>query len=333
MNNFYRILSYIVSICVSSISLILFTPIVDFEKKETLNTIISASSIILAIIVTYLFSKLFAEKSIRIERKKEIDEFSKKITYLRRIAFHIRGMHDFWSYKEHNLKSTIDRNYADLLYEEFRGVKIPGIRSFSYEKLDQINKEIFGSDGQAYLALKALEDDENSSVMFSEFNPRNYSLNDIARYKEYSGSFWYFLDCSDPTFYDFRRVNRFKLNFVDELYFKITGKQINQEDYRKSLKDLFSNYDSEIFEKHYFLNSLNSDTLPRLFQVSFLNMLVFLILLILSIIIHTVKLNIFIEYLSTIFLLTMFISNSIDLIIITFQTIKNELDVKDIFRI
>lgn len=331
MENFYRILLYEISLTISFIILLSYTPILTFDKKEILSTIISVASIILAIIITYLFSKLFAEKSVRIERKKEIDEFSKKITYLRRIAFYIRGMYDFWRHEGHNLKSIMDSRYAELLYEEYRCSEIPGIRQFSIEESAKISDDIFGTDGQAYLALKALED--NTYGMFSEFNPKNYSLNDIARYKQYASSFWYFLDRSDPEVYNFRRVNRYHLNFIDELYFKITGNQINQEDYRLSIKDLFSLYDSEIFEKHYFLNNLNSDTFPRFFRISFFNMLILIFLLLLSVIFYTITLSINFGFLSSIFLLSVLISNTLDLIVITFQSIKSELDVKDIFTI
>ena len=313
--------------------MISYTPILTFSKKETLTTIISVVSIILAIIITYLFSKLFAEKSIRVERKKEIDEFSKKITYLRRIAFHIRGMHDFWRYKQHNLKSKMDGKYSDLIYEEYRGHEIRGIRQFTYEELVIINKEISGIDGQAYLALKGLEDNENSYSFFTEFNPQNYSLNDISRYKEYVGSFWYFLDNSDKRVYDFNRVNRYYLDFIDELYFKITGNQINQNDYRQSIKELFEYFNSEIFEKHYFLNSLNTDVFPRIFRASFFNMLVFLFLLIFSVISCTITTSLNFDYFSTLILLSLFVSNTFDLILITYQSIKSELNVDEIFKI
>ena len=173
MRTFYRILLYEISFTFSFVILLSYTEIINFDKKEMLSTLISIISIIIAIIVTYLFSKLFAEKSIRVERKKEIDEFSKQITYLRRIAFHIRGMHDFWRHGNHNLKGVIDGRYPDLTYEQYRGYDES--RQFSHEEYDRINREIFGTDGQAYLALKALEDNENSFAFFREFNPKNYS--------------------------------------------------------------------------------------------------------------------------------------------------------------
>ena len=110
-----------------------YTRLENFDKKEILAILISVISIIIAIIVTYLFSKLFAEKTVKIERKKEIDLLSTKITYLRRIAFHIRGLHEFWKFKDVNIKSIIDHKYKELTYEEYRGYELKGHRKFSYD--------------------------------------------------------------------------------------------------------------------------------------------------------------------------------------------------------
>lgn len=333
MNNFYRISLYILSFSLSSIILFSFTPINNFDKKELLGIIVSISSIIVAIIVTYLFSKLFSEKTIRVERKKEIDEFSKKITYLRRMAFHIKGMHNFWRYKNVNLKAIIDQKYPDLIYEEYRGYEVNGIKKFTYEELSKINDDIYGTDGQAYLALKALEDNEDTLAFYEEFNPKNYSLEDIGRYYEYANSFWYFLDRSERETYDFQRVHRYTLNFIDELYIKITGTQINQGNYRESLKNLFTLFEAEIFKKHFYLTKLNSNTFPRSFQISFVNMLVFLLLLILSLFFFTISLENISAYKSTLFLISLFVSNALDLIAITYLSLKSELVVNDVFKI
>ena len=282
MKNNFRILLYGFTFSISSIFLFCFTPTNAFNKSGLLSMMVSVISIIVAILVTYLFSKLFAEKTIRIERKKEIDEFSKKITYLRRMAFHIRKMYSFWRHQDHDLKAIMDNKFPDLLYEEYRGSERLEFRKFTYKELSDIDQQIFGSDGQGYLALKALEDNENDFSFYSEFNPKNYSLNSIARYKEYANSFWYFLDQSDKDVYNFQRVNRYHLNFIDELYLNMTGNQINQNEYRKNIKDLFGSFDEDVFQKHYYLSNLNSNTFPEIFKVNFLNMLVFLILLIFS---------------------------------------------------
>ena len=196
-NYFYRILFFIISF-VSSFSIFYnFTKPNNFDKKEVLSTLISTISIIIAIIVTYLFSKLFAEKSIKIERKKDIDLLSKKITYLRQIASYIKSLHNFWKFNDVNIKSAVEKNYPSLTYEEYRGYESPNIRQYTYEEKIIIDEKIYGSSGQAYLAIKGLIDNESPFLFISEFNPTNYSVDDIFRYQEYANSFWYLLDRSD----------------------------------------------------------------------------------------------------------------------------------------
>ena len=310
-----------------------YTKLESFDKKEILAILISVISIIIAIIVTYLFSKLFAEKTVKIERKKEIDLLSAKITYLRRIAFHIRGLHEFWKFKDINIKSIVDHKYKELTYEEYRGYELKGHRKFSYEESTKISEDIYGTDGQAYLALKGLEDGESSFSFFSEFNPKNYSLDDIVRYKEYAGSFWYLLDNSSDEIVNFKGCTRYWLQRIDELYYKILGKQIDTNNYKKDIKDLLTEFDSVIFEKHYYLNSLNSSKFSGFYLKGLTNMGVFLILLVLSVFIFVLELNHMTNFVSTIILLSFFISNTIDLMIITAQSIKEELEIKEIFSI
>ena len=310
-----------------------YTDIEQFEKKEILSTLISVISIIIAIIVTYLFSKLFAEKSIKIERKKEIDLLSSKITYLRRIAFHIRGLHEFWRFNDINIKLIVDHRYEDLTYEEYRGYDLPGHRKFTYEESTKISEEIYGTDGQAYLALKGLEDGDNSYSFFTEFNPKNYSLDEIARYKEYAGSFWYFLDRSSDDLINFNGCSRYWMNRIDELYQKITGRQIDKQNYKNEVKDLLTEFDSVIFEKHYYLNSLNSGKLPKFYIKGLINMAVFLVLLIVCVFAFVLNLNKWTDFTLTIILISFFISNTTDLILITIQSIRNELEINEIYNI
>lgn len=310
-----------------------FTNLENLDKKEILSILISVISIIIAIVVTYLFSKLFADKAIRIERKKEIDILSRKITYLRRIAFHLRGMHKFWQFKDVNIKSIIDRRYKELTYEAYRGNSLSGQKEYTYEEISKIHEEIYGTDGQAYLALKGLEDGENSFSFFSEFNPRNYSLNDITRYKEYSGSFWYFLENSSDDIVNFEGLSRYWLSKIDELFYKIKGRQVDGENYKKELKDLLQEYDSIIFEKHYFLTSSNSEKLPRFYVKGLSNMMVFLTLLVVSVFTFVLNLSQPVSYTLTIMLLSVFVANTVDLTLITFQSIKSELEVDEIYKI
>lgn len=330
--NFDRIIIFELSLFISILFLFQNTNQDSFSKKEILQLLISVVAIIVAIIVTYLFSKLFAEKTIRVERKKEIDELSLKITYLRRIAHRIRGLHEFWKFsKGVNIKSTIDHKYPTLSYETYRN----GIEQkiFTYEEWVVINEEIFETSGQAYLALKGLEDNENSYSFYVEINPQNYMLDDIARYKEYASSFWYLLDRSDDKIVNFDGIHEYWLRTINELYYKIIGKQIDLKNYKLCIKELFAEFDSVIFEKHYYLNSLNQDNFPSSFKNSFLNMLIFVVILLLSLIIFIIDLNKSNEFFVTVLLLSFFISNTIDLVVLTLKSIREELNIKEIFKI
>jgi hypothetical protein len=333
IRKYFRGILYVISFSISSIVLFHFTPINSFDRKLLLDLLVSVNSVIVAITVAYLFSKLFSEKAIRVERKKEIDDLSKKITLLRRIAFRIRKMHDFWRYRDKDLKAIIDRKYPDLTYEEYRGIKGPQWRVLDYEEMVRIGEEIYGTDGQAYLALKGMEDSDDEYSFYVEFNPKNYSAEEISRYIDYSRSFMYFLENGDRVHYDFARVNRYHLDILADLYFKITGRNIDDSNFRKSLSDLFNSFEEVFFRKHYYLSRMNADVFPKVFRINFFNLLVFLVLLLSSIFLFTIDLSEVLGYRGTLFILSLFVSNAIDLIAITFVSIRSELDVNDIFKI
>ena len=300
---------------------------INFDKKEVLSLLISVISIIIAIIITYIFSKLFAEKAERIQRKSEIDELSHKITTFRKIAFHIRGFYDFWKFGKNNIKSKMDRKYKTLVYEDIRNDR------FTYDELTPIIDDVGEMAIQAYLGLKGLENNERTIHFFQSFDPKNYTLDEIARFEEYTGIFWSLLDRSSDKIVNLNKENEYSLNQIDELFFKITGRQIDKRNYNKEIKELFSYFQSEIFQKHYYLNKLNSVRIPKLFLSSLFNILVFICLLIASLMLFISNFNILIEYSSTIFIVSVFIANTVDLIILTFSALKTELKIDEFYRI
>ncbi len=331
--NFWRIIIYELVILITSFILFENVKEHNFKKTDILSLIISAISIFVAVIVTYLFSKLFAEKTLRIERKKEIDDLSLKITHLRRISYHIRASSQFWKFKDINIKTIIDNQYPNLSYEEYRGYNIPGIRNFSYDELSKMNEAIYGTDGQAYLALKGLEDGEDAYSFYFDINPQNYSLKDISRYKEYSISFCYFLDNSDDSIVHFNNIPSRHHDEIRQLYSKITGMQIDGNNFKKHIKTLFEDFDNFIFDKHFYFNSLNSDTFPKTFKNSFINLGIFVSILVLSIFLYILNLSEQVSLILTLSLVCLFIANTIDLIIIIFKSITTELKIDEVFKL
>ncbi len=196
----------------------------------------------------------------------------------------------------------------------------------------KISDDIGEISGQAYLALKGLQDDESDYSFFGEFHPITYSLKDLEKYREYNGSVWYFFDKSDSTIVNLSKANRYSLNFVDELYFKIFNKKIDKTDYNKSIKDTFSYFESEVFDKLAYLTYLNTNYFPKSLLYSFFNMLVYLVILLLSIFILVLDIKEYYAFISTIFILSLFIANTFDLIIIMFYSIRKELRIDDILK-
>tara|TARA_R110000868_G_scaffold72437_4_gene211150 strand:- start:3997 stop:5073 length:1077 start_codon:yes stop_codon:yes gene_type:complete len=302
----------------------------NFNKKDILGILISIISIIVAIIVTYLFSKLFAEKTIKVERKKEIDIISLKITRLRKIAFHIRNMHNFWIFRN-NVKSAVDGKYPHLTYEEYRSSVLQG-KKLSYEEWVKIDKDIYGTSGQAYLAIKGLVDGESDYSMFGKFTPKNYSLNDVERYKEYGGSFWSLLDRSDDSIVNFNGVANYWFEKVEILFFEIQGIQINSSDRKMEIKRLFEDFESKYFPKHYYLNSLNQKYFSAFFN-SLFNLLVFVVILLLCLFLFIIELTYNLEYIYSLILVSAFIANTVDLIILLITSIYSEQKIEEIFTI
>ena len=297
----------------------------QFNKQTILTTIIYVIAIVVAIIVTYIFNKLFSEKNIRIERKKLIDELSIKVTYLRRIAFHIRGLYEIWKINGKNIKTIIEKNYPNLTYHEFRN-------NLNYDQFEKINEDISDIIGQSYLALKGLENNEESINFFSEFNPKNYSLQEIINFREFTSSFWYLLDKTDEHVINFNKENKHWLNFIEDLYFKILKRKIDKVNFRNDIKELFAYFENEIYDKFYYLTELNKKRIPFILELSMTNLFNYIIILMCSLFFLITNYSLDFEFRITIILVSLFFSNTIDLILIIYVSLNKELEINEILK-
>lgn len=322
---YFRIIIFIIIFIIYSILLSLFTKINQFNKQTILTTIIYVIAIVVAIIVTYIFNKLFSEKNIRIERKKLIDELSIKVTYLRRIAFHIRGLYEIWKINSKNIKTIIEKNYPNLTYHEFRN-------NLNYDQFEKINEDISDIIGQSYLALKGLENNEESINFFSEFNPKNYSLQEIINFREFTSSFWYLLDKTDEHVINFNKENKHWLNFIDDLYFKILKRKIDKVNFRNDIKELFAYFENEIYDKFYYLTELNKKRIPFILELSMTNLFNYIIILMCSLFFLITNYSLDFEFRITIILVSLFFSNTIDLILIIYVSLNKELEINEILK-
>jgi hypothetical protein len=148
------------------------------KEDVVLGTIISSLGIIIAIVTTFIFSKVFSERSERVDRKKLIDAYSKKLTALRRLAHRIL-LHDeiIWL----NMK-------PQGIEELYPGLTVWGFRGAEYTKYLEIIENTKGSELsiQAYLAAKLLEGENPDQYMIDPTFHKNYSLEEIADYRDAS---------------------------------------------------------------------------------------------------------------------------------------------------
>jgi hypothetical protein len=159
---------------------------ISLSKSDTiLNTIITSLGIILAIVTTFIFSKVFSERTERIERKKIIDSYSKKVTALRRLAHKILLHNDIiWL-------NAQPRGIEEL----YPGLDLWSFRNAEYNKYMEIIKKTGGSELsiQAYLAAKMIEGRKPTEYMLDPTFHKNYSLEEIGMYREVSIYIYSFL--------------------------------------------------------------------------------------------------------------------------------------------
>jgi len=323
------LLRAILFIAITLISINIFysytTPI-EFEKKEILSILISSISIIIAIIITYLFSKLFTEKTERIQRKSEIDFLSHKITSFRKLAFQIKNFNQFWRFGEKDVKQIIERKYSNLKYGDIAENKL------KYENLKIIISDVGERALQGYLGIKGLENNENTFKFYQTFTPTNYSLEEIQRFEEYTYVFWVMLDKSSKEIVNLNKENSESLKMLDDLFNEITNREIDKENYNKEIQNIFEEFRSEIFPKHHYLTRLNTVKIPELFLSSLINILIFIVLLFSSLFLFVVNLNPNTEYVLSLLIVSLFVANTVDILIMITSAIYYELNIKEFYK-
>ncbi|WP_339926231.1 hypothetical protein [uncultured Cyclobacterium sp.] len=296
------------------------------HANDLINLIVSITSITIAILVTFFFSKLFAERQDRVQRKANIDEYSKKVMALRKIAHRIMGDYEFWKFAP-KAKQNLDKKYTDLTVEQFRSQK--------WEDYDKLTKELDGELApQAYMALRGLLNNEESDFEFyKSFNKlKNYSLSEIGRFIEYCGFFWAFCDeyKQDLTF---DNTSSYYLNKMKEQYAKIKGRKIDDSKVLIEIMNLFSDFQERIFPEMYFLTEQNQRRLPVHFTWIIVNLVIYIAIMIGALYLYLLPMCIWAKSALLLILTSLLLVNTIDLIVGLFMIIPRELRINEVYKI
>lgn len=301
------------------------------SKKEVLQQIISVSSISSAIIITYLFSKLFSERNLRVEYKKKVDELSIRINFFRILMYRLITEDSLWKVGQSSIRSVLNNKLNWLTFEIYRGDDKNN--TLTYEEHETITTQINGWMGQAYLAMKGFSDGDDSFLKYNDTNNRNYSLNDVIRYDEYQSYIWSYLDeySSNTAIFNAHEIHSMWFDRMDQYYRKITNTKLKRGKFKEQIKDLMTYFHENIFQKHYYFNTFLSKKFPVSFLRLFTNILVNAVTLIASLLF--LLLEVPMETFLSNLLISIFITNMIDLIVILFKAIPQELKVEERYSI
>lgn len=299
------------------------------DYNEIIKTILTTTGVTVAIVITFLFSKLFSERNERIERKRLIDIESKKITAFRKICHFLKSSHEFWN-PFGNLKNKLDNKYKYLKLNDYDSEKIEYERYRAF-----INEVNYGEGGgQAYVGLREIEGNERSGLVYYDSQLRkNYSLNEISLINDASNRVWSFLDRNRGELIAFDAISEGNRQEIEKNILLIHPEyEADGVDIAK-LRNLFDEVHESITRKLFMLTQKNSRFLGRRFNLLLVDLAVFVFLIIGGIFIMSLDYSEFKKIYDFQVLITVFIIGVIDLLLNVVFAIRKELIIEDFYEL
>lgn len=325
------ILRYLVLLLLGMIILILF---LNFQLKydeyiDILPILLSTTGITIAIIISFIFTKLFTEKNERIERKRLIDLESKKVTAFRKICHFFKGSFEFWT-TFGNLKNKLDKKYINLSLKSYDSSEI------DYETYSAFCEEVnYGElGGQAYVGLRLIEGKEYSDINYLDSQLRkNYTLKEIADINDASGRIWSFFDHYKRKMVEIGTVSELQLNQIKKNILIIYPEyNIDNLDNVK-LQNTFSDFQESTTRKLYYLTQKNSASFGKQFNLLLTNLSLFVIMIIVGVMILSLNYKESVKIFHLQIYISFFILLVIDLLVNVVQSIRNELIIEEFYEL
>lgn len=284
----------------------------QINRKDLLNLIITINGILIAVIATFLYSKILNERTERIQIKVKIDKISFKLNNLRKIAKILLSSKLFW------IKPT------NTIFQNYEGINIFTLRKFNYEQLNDFleTTQMGELNAQAYLALIEIRGDDEIQLSLDPNYRFNYSLPLISSYIECCSLFYSYCN----TYHNRIKIEDSDIIKINELVFKINPlyKNLNA----RELGELFSDFSTKEIEKLYKLTSENNKPIGQVFYWIFIDILISFICLVMTIIslayMNPKDFFINISLFGTIWIIA-------DLVLNTFYSLKNEVKIDQFY--
>lgn len=295
---------------------------ISLNKGDSiLGTIITSLGIIIAIVTTFIFSKIFSERNERVERKKIIDSYSKKLTSLRRLSHEIQAHSDIiWLNTDPN-----------KLQQQFPKLTLWSYRRSSYDKYKEVREKTgLGEELiQAYLAAKWLEGEKPQKYVINPTFNKNYSLAEIGSYREASIFIYSFLSTFQNDI-KLEQLNEYWLKKLEEEIQKINN---NKEKLTiKSLYMVFNDAYTDYLVRLYELTQRNRRSVGTSFEGLIIDLVLSVIITGLSVYALTFNMSDNIKIPLIKMSLCGLITIIIDILVNTFLSIRKELIVDEFYE-
>jgi hypothetical protein len=291
---------------------------VEIEKErikyqELINLIITINGILIAVIATFLYSKILVERTERIQIKTNIDNISLKINSLRKIAKYLKSSSTFW------IKPTriILRNYPNI--------DIFSLRRFNYDQFSEfLEKNNMGElNSQAFLATKFLEGNDVTQLSINPNYRKNYTIKTLSEYVDCCSFIYsYCEEYSEHINIEGWAENRIKEELIK---MNLDSGIITP----KSIGEMFSDFSSSEIEKQYKLTVENSKGIGNVFQWIFVDILFSFIILLTSML-GLIYFDLTGSYVNFIVIGTIWIIS--DLILNTFYSLRKEIKIEQFYN-
>jgi hypothetical protein len=298
----------------------------DYEK--VMSTLLSTLGVTIAIIVSFLFTKLFSERNERIERKRLIDIKSKQVTAFRKICFFIRNSHKFWK-PFGNLKSKFDTKYKDLTLSSYDSEKID-FETFK-KFLTEVNNGEIG--GQAYTGLRDIEGQEQSKAFYNSQLRKNYSLTEIDSINNASNRVWYFFDRYKPEIIDINTIDYLSLKIIKENIKIIYPKYDLTHLKKDKIIEMFSDFHENITKELYYLTQKNSKYFGKSISHLLFDLFIFVLIMISGIFILSFDFSSTKKIFCILCSISTFIVFALDLLFNVITSIRQELTIDDFYEL
>lgn len=272
-----------------------------------LPNIISTIGIISAILITFIFSKLYAEKSEIVERKKRIQQLSAKINSIRKIIYILFKKNQFW-------------NNQTLLakYQQFS--KLPDEAKVASHYADEYGEQL----NTLWNIDTIINNIDEDYIIYNKFNLTKYSQKDLVTILFTFDSLLPMMQVNPEEFLNIEELPGQDQDFIVENMKVINESESIRKLDNNTLRKTMEDYSQIFLEEHYILIKLNSPKARRNFNYLMFDLFIFIVLIITGLLFLNIRAKASMTLFVNQLIVSVFVATVIDILKNILQAVRFE---------